>query len=67
MTGCYGQRPLDGAGRTRNRAIGVIRAAIERTFALLKRWCDRSLVRNALQQQLLCLALNLRRARVLTG
>ncbi len=45
----------------------MIRAAIERTFALLKRWCDRSLVRNALQQQLLCLALNLRRARVLTG
>jgi hypothetical protein len=53
--------------------IGVIRAPIERSFAVLKRWygCTRvlylSLVKNALQRQLLCLALNLRRALVLTG
>jgi IS5 family transposase len=73
MTGNYRQRPLDGAGRARNRAIGIIRAPVERTFALLKRWYGyarvryRSLVKNTLQLQLLALALNLRRALVLTG
>jgi IS5 family transposase len=45
-----------------------VRAPVERTFALLKRWYGyrrvryRSLVRNALPLQLLALALNLRRA-----
>ena len=69
----YRQRPLDAAGRTRNRVIGVIRAPIERVFAILKRWYGyrrvhyRSLVKNTLQLQLLAVALNLRRALVLTG
>ena len=73
MAGDYRQRPLKAAGRARNRAIGVIRAPVERTFALLKRWYGyarvryRSLVKNALQLQLLCAALNLRRALVLAG
>ena len=73
MAGNYRQRPLDGAGRARNRAIGIIRAPVERTFALLKRWYGyarvryRSLVKNTLQLQLLALAPNLRRALVLTS
>jgi IS5 family transposase len=73
MACSYGRRPLDAAGRARNRAIGRIRAPVERTFAILKRWYGyrrvsyRSLVRNALQLQLLALALNLRRALVLSG
>jgi transposase, IS5 family len=68
MAGNYWRRPLDAAGRARNRALGAIRAPIERSFAILKRWYGyrrvryRSLVRNALQLQLLALALNLRRA-----
>ena len=73
MAGDYRQRPLDAAGRTRNRVIGVIRAPIERVFAILKRWYGyrraryRCLVKNTLQLQLLAVALNLRRALVLTG
>src|SRR5918994_2079458 len=73
MAGDYWRRPLDAAGRARNRAIGRIRAPVERTFAVLKRWYDyrrvryRSLVRNTLQLQLLALALNLRRALTLTA
>jgi transposase, IS5 family len=73
MAGNYRQRPLDAAGHARNRAIGVIRAPVERTFALLKRWYGyrrvryRSLLKNALQLQLLAVALNLRRSLVLTG
>ena len=51
---------------------GRIRAPVERTFALLKRWYGyarvgyRSLVNNTLQLQLLAVTLNLRRALVLT-
>ena len=51
----------------------MIRAPVERTFAILKRWYGyrrvryRSLARNALQGQLLALAMNLRRALVLTS
>jgi transposase, IS5 family len=73
MVSNYRQRPLDAAGRARNRRIGAIRAPIERTFALLKRWYGygrvryRSLIKNALQLQLLAVALNLRRALVLTA
>lgn len=73
MAGAYRQRPLDAAGHARNRAIGVIRAPVERTFAILKRWYGyrrvryRSLIKNALQLQLLAVALNLRRALVLSG
>jgi IS5 family transposase len=38
MAGDYRQRPLAAAGHARNRALGVIRAPVERTFAILKRW-----------------------------
>jgi IS5 family transposase len=73
MAGSYWRRPLDAAGHARNRAIAPLRAPVERTFAILKRWYGyhrvryRSLVRNALQLQLLALALNLRRALALTA
>jgi IS5 family transposase len=73
MAGNYRQRPLDAAGHARNRALAPLRRPVERTFGVLKRWYGygrvryRSLVRNALQLQLLCVALNLRRALVLTG
>ena len=71
MAASYWRRPLEAAGRARNRAIAPLRAPVERSFAILKRWYGyrrvryRSLVRNALQ--LLTLALNLRRALVLSG
>jgi IS5 family transposase len=73
MAGDYWRRPLDAAGRARNRAIAPLRAPIERSFATLKRWYGyrrvryRSLVRNALQLQLPACALNLRRALALSG
>ena len=73
MAGDYRQRPLDAAGQERNRLLGAIRRPIERTFGALKRWYGygrvryRSLVKNTLQLQLLAVALNLRRALVLTG
>lgn len=72
MAGSYRQRPLDAAGHARNRALAPIRAPVERTFAVLKRHYGyarvryRGLVRNALQLQLLALAMNLRRALVLS-
>ena len=69
-----GQGRLSAADRARNRAIGKIRAAVERSFATLKRWYGyrrvryRSLVRNALRAAtVLALAMNLRRALVLTA
>jgi IS5 family transposase len=73
MAGSYWRRRLDAAGHARNRALGKVRAPVERTFALLKRWYGyrrvryRSLIRNALQLQLLAIALNLRRALALTA
>jgi transposase, IS5 family len=73
MASDYWRRPLDAAGHARNRAIGKLRAPVERTFAILKRWYGyrrvryRSLVKNALQLQLLACAMNLRRALMLTG
>jgi transposase, IS5 family len=73
MAGSYWRRPLDAAGHARNRAIAPLRAPVERSFAILKRWYGyrrvryRSLVRNALQLQLLAVALNLRRALALTA
>jgi IS5 family transposase len=73
MAASYWRRPLDAEGHARNRAIGKLRAPVERTFAILKRWYGyrrvryRSLGKNALQLQLLVLALNLRRALALTG
>jgi transposase, IS5 family len=73
MAGSYWRRPLDAASHARNRAIGKIRAPVERSFAILKRWYGyrrvryRNLVRNTLQLQLLALALNLRRALALSA
>jgi IS5 family transposase len=64
---------LSAADHARNRALSKVRAPIERSFAVLKRWYGyrrvryRSLARNTLQLQLLACALNLRRALVLTG
>ena len=71
MAASYRQRPLDAQGHARNRTIAPLRAPVERTFAILKRWYgyrrvrSRSLLRNALQLQLLACALNLRRALML--
>jgi transposase, IS5 family len=73
MAGDYWRRPLDAEGRARNRALGKLRAPVERSFAILKRWYGyrrvryRGLVKNALQLQLLAVALNLRRALALTA
>ena len=73
MAASYWRRPLDAAGHARNRALAPLRAPVERSFAILKRWYGyrrvryRSLIKNALQLQLLAVALNLRRALVLTG
>lgn len=67
----FRRRRLTPAEHARNRAIAPLRAPVERTFAILKRWYGyrrvryRRLVSNALQLQLLCIALNLRRALVL--
>lgn len=64
----YRLRPLSAEGAARNRVIAPIRAAVERTFATMKQWYGytrvryRRLDRNGLQLQLLCAALNLRRA-----
>lgn len=64
-------RPLTPAEVARNRALVPIRSAIERVFGTLKRryrWTRvryRGLARNATHLDLLCLALNLRRAAVL--
>ena len=66
------RRPLGAAEVARNRALVPIRSAIERVFGTLKRhygWTRvryRGLARNATHLDLLCLALNLRRADVLT-
>jgi transposase, IS5 family len=71
MAASYWRRPLDAAGHARNRALAPLRAPVERSFAILKRWYGyrrvryRSLARNALQLHLLALAMNLRRALVL--
>jgi IS5 family transposase len=73
MAASYRQRPLAADGHARNRSIAPLRAPVERSFAILKRWYGyrrvryRSLVKNALQLQLLALAMNLRRALALTG
>ena len=59
--------------RRRNRAIAAIRARVETIFAVLKlhygyvRVRYRGLVKNQNQLHLLCMAINLRRAVVLTG
>ena len=66
------RRPLTAEELARNRALTPIRAAIEPVFGTLKRsyrWARvryRGLARNAAHLDLLCIALNLRRAEVLT-
>ena len=67
------QAGLPHGQRQRNRLIAPIRAGVEHVFATLKRCYGYRRVRyfrldrNALQLELLCLALNLRRAAVLTA
>lgn len=57
----------------RNRRLSPIRAAVERTFALMKgryryrRVRYRGLARNAVQLALICVAINLRRALVISA
>jgi transposase, IS5 family len=69
----FHRRRLTAADHARNRALSRLRAPVERSFALMKRWYGyrrvryRSLLRNALQLQLLACAMNLRRALVLAG
>jgi IS5 family transposase len=59
--------------RRRNRAIAAIRASVETIFAILKRHYGyvhvryRGLIKNQSHLYLLCAAINLRRAVVLTG
>jgi transposase, IS5 family len=61
-------RRMSAADQRRNAEIAPVRAAVERTFGLMKRWYGysrvryRSLQRNALQLQLLAMAINLKRA-----
>src|SRR5208283_1252147 len=55
----------------RNLSLSPIRSAVERSFAAMKQWYGyrrvryRGLARNALQLQVMCIAINLRRALVL--
>lgn len=69
----YRRRLLTRDDKTRNKQIASVRYQVERTFAVLKQWYGysrvryRSLVRNSLQLQLLCVAMNLRRALVLAA
>jgi transposase, IS5 family len=71
MRSNYRRRPLTKEGKARNRAIATVRCQVERTFAVMKQWYGyrrvryRSLLRNSLQLQLICAAMNLRRALVL--
>ena len=64
--------PLSAKDRARNRRLAPIRSAVERVFGTLKRsygWTRvryRGLAKNASHFFLLCIALNLRRALVLT-
>ena len=69
----YAKRPLTSEQKQRNREISNVRSSVERCFAVMKRWYGyrrvryRSLTRNDLQLQLMCMAINLRRAVVLTS
>jgi len=69
MAGDYWRRPLGAKGHARNRALAALRAPIERTFGVLKRWYRygrvrySSLAHNALQLQLLAVAQPAPRAR----
>jgi IS5 family transposase len=67
----YRRRRLSEDDKARNKAIARVRAQVERTFAILKQWYGytrvryRSLVRNSLQLQLLCVAMHVREPRFL--
>jgi IS5 family transposase len=56
----------------RNLRLSPIRSAVERSFAAMKQWYGyqrvryRGLARNGLQLHLMCIAINLRRALVLS-
>jgi IS5 family transposase len=69
----YRRRPLTRDDKIRNKQIASVRYQVERVFAVLKQWYGynrvryRSLVRNSLQLQLLCAAMNLRRALVIAA
>jgi IS5 family transposase len=69
----YRRRPLTPEDKVRNKQIAAVRYQVERAFAVLKQWYGysrvryRSLQRNSLQLQFLCIAMNLRRAVVLAG
>jgi IS5 family transposase len=69
----YWRRPLTPHQKARNRMIAPVRAQVERVFATLKQWYGytrvryRNLMRNGLQLQMLCAAMNLRRAVALGG
>ena len=71
MHSAYRNRPLTEKQKRRNRDKSTVRSNVERCFAVMKRWYGyrrvryRSLTRNALQLQLMCIAINLRRAAVL--
>ena len=73
MKANYAKRRLTEADKQRNREISPIRASVERAFATLKQWYGynkvryRSLSRNNLQLQILCIAMNLRRALVIAA
>jgi transposase, IS5 family len=73
MKANYAKRRLTEADKQRNREISPIRASVERTFATLKQWYGyhkvryRSLSRNNLQLQVLCIAMNLKRALVIVA
>ncbi len=64
-------RHPDPAQVERNSSLSPIRSAVERSFAAMKQWYGyrrvryRGLARNALQLNLMCIAINLRRALVL--
>jgi IS5 family transposase len=64
-------RHPDPALVARNLSLSPIRSAVERSFAAMKQWYGyrrvryRGLARNTLQLQLMCIAINLRRALVL--
>jgi transposase, IS5 family len=65
--------PLSAKDRARNRRLAPLRAGVERIFGTLKRtygWTRvryRGLAKNTAHFLMLCIALNLRRALVLTG
>ena len=66
-------RANDPANAARNLVLSPIRSAVERVFGLMKRSYGyrrvryRGLVRNAVHSGLLCIAINLRRAEVLSS